>query len=126
MALNLLILSPLKSIRANGVLGFALGVLFFRGLHWEFVVFGGCCFFGFYWFCCKVSYLVYFVGLSIGFLCMLEALRAFCVLRLVYFVGLSIGFLCMLEALCAFCVLRGALRFLIYITLLIKKTSNLG
>jgi hypothetical protein len=74
----MLILSPLKSIRANGVLGFALGVLFFfKGL-----ALGLCCiwwvlFFGFYWFCCKVSYLVSFVGLSAGFLCMLEALRAF-------------------------------------------------
>jgi hypothetical protein len=78
MALNMLILSPLKSIRANGVLGFALGVLFFRGLHWEFVVFGGwCCFWVFIGFVVRCLTWMSFVGLLVGFLCMLEALRAF-------------------------------------------------
>jgi hypothetical protein len=45
----------------------------------------------------------------------------------VYFVGLSVGFpLYTLRRFALFCVLRGALRFLIYTTLLIKKNISIG
>jgi hypothetical protein len=86
MALNLLILSPLKSIRANGVLGFALGVLYLRGLHWEFVVFGGCCFLVFIGFVVRCLTWCILLGCRLGsFVCSrrsalfvyLEALCAF-------------------------------------------------
>jgi hypothetical protein len=96
----MLILSPLKSIRANGVWGFALGVLFFRGLHWEFVVFGGwCCF----W---------VFIGFVVR--CLTGCLLLGCRLG---------SFVCSRRS-ALLCVLRGALRFLIYITLLIKKKKK--
>jgi hypothetical protein len=77
---------PLKSIRANGVLGFALGVLFFRGLHWEFVVFGGCCFLVFIGFVVRCLTWCILLGCWLG--------SFVCSRRSVLFVYL--------EALCAF------------------------